>query len=148
MKRLFVSVLIVVVVLSGCGGCGGKSVGGSTAPPTTGPTPIGNKLSGVCLGPYLTGNPDNGDLVAESNLRTYLGLVAANFSSCRTYGSTGGLEKFPAIAKGLGLKVAAGCWLGTNLEANEKEVKSLIDNCKAGTVMLQLLEAKFCFAVI
>ena len=112
-------------------GCGGGDNGG---PGVIIPPPIGNKLSGADLGAYLEGNPETGSVVQEANLRTYVGYVAANFSAGRTYGSGAGLEKFPAIAKSVGLKVAAGCWLSSNLAANTAEVDRLIVNCKAKNV--------------
>jgi len=133
MKRPLASIaFFILLALVGCSW--GEATDGNNAPSGTGPEQIGNKLSGVCLGPYLTGNPNTGSQVSETNLRTYLGYVAANFTSCRMYGSRAGLEKFPAIAKELGLKVAAGCWLSSDLDANEGELNSLIASCQAGNV--------------
>jgi exo-beta-1,3-glucanase (GH17 family) len=144
--ELLVVIAIIAIIaglLAGCGGgAGGNGVTGTTNPPSQtidGPKPIGNKLSGVCFGPYLKGNPNAGSIVSEGDLRIYLSYVAANFTSCRSYGSTLGLEKFPAIAKELGLYVAAGCWLGPDLSANENEVKNLIANCRAGNVDIALV---------
>lgn len=124
------SAVLLTTILTGCSW--GETTG--IFDPPSGPQQIGSKLSGVCLGPYLTGNPNTGSQVSESNLRTLLGYVAANFTRCRTYGSLSGLEKFPAIAKELGLRVAAGCWLGSDTDANENEIGSLISSCLAGNV--------------
>ena len=141
----FAIVMSLLVFLAGCGGGSGKGTtpGGNNPPGTptspTGPRQIGFKLSGVCFGPFLTGNPDNGSTVSESDLRNYLAYVAVNFNGARSYGSTGGLEKFPIIAKALGIqKVAAGSWLSggsdARLAANETEIKSLTANCQSGNV--------------
>ena len=125
--------LLLLLILAGCSW--GETTGAFNPPSgSSNPQQIGRKLSGICLGPYLTGNPNTGSQVSESDLRAYLDYVAANFTGCRMYGATSGLEKFPAIAKELGLKVAAGCWLSSDLNANENEVNSLIVSCQAGNV--------------
>src|SRR3990167_6502115 len=74
--------MIAALLLFALVGCSwGETIDGNNPP--SGPQQIGNKLSGVCLGPFLTGNPNTGSQVAESDLRTLLGYVAANFTSCR-----------------------------------------------------------------
>jgi len=134
-------IAIVAGVLTGCGG-GGGSKGGIIPNPVV--KPIGNQLFGVCFGPYLKGNPDTGSVVSEGDIRLYLTYVAANFKACRTYGSTGGLEKLPAIAKSMGLYVAMGAWL-TNpstpaaIAANESQIESLIKLCKTGNVDIAIV---------
>ncbi len=125
--------MFILATFSGCGG-GGGSMSGPSGPGDGGgggQQPIGIKLSGVCLGPYIVGNPNSGAVVSESDLRQYLTIIALNFKSVRFYGSTGGLEKGPAIAKSLGLKVASGAWIGANDSANDKEIASLKANCEA-----------------
>lgn len=93
----------------------------------------------MSFGPYLTGNPDHGSTVSEANLRRYLQVIAANFKSCRTFGSTAGLERFPSIAKSLGLTVTASAWLSSDLAANEEQINALIEQCQSGKVDLAVV---------
>ncbi len=45
----------------------------------------------------------------------------------RTFGCTNGLEVEGKIAHEVGLKVAVGAWISTDLDGNEKEISSLIN---------------------
>ena len=150
MKRSLVATatLIMLILIAGCSG--GDKIkttpgGGTIDPPPVTYQQVGlYKLSGICFGPYPVGNPNYGDIVSEADIRRYLGPVAANFYGGRSYGSTNGMEKFAAIAKSLGLKVAAGAWLGSEKfasgkTANEKEIANLIAACRAGNVDIAIV---------
>lgn len=142
------AMLLLTLLAVGCGssthtGTGGNTGGGGTGgggdnpdTPVTPvlPTSIGNKLYGVDLGPYLTGNPNNGDVVTEATLRSCVQLISVNFQSCRVFSTTAGLERFPAIAKEYGLRVAVGAWLSRDVSANEREITGLITLCQTGQV--------------
>jgi exo-beta-1,3-glucanase (GH17 family) len=110
----------------------------NTSTPTYGPfiTQVGNKLSGVCFGQYINGMTSPGQTVTTDQLQEELAYVANNFKSVRFYSSTGGMENAPAIAKMLGLTVAAGCLIDSTqtAEQTQLEIMNLINNCNAGDV--------------
>jgi cellulose synthase/poly-beta-1,6-N-acetylglucosamine synthase-like glycosyltransferase/exo-beta-1,3-glucanase (GH17 family) len=63
-----------------------------------------------------------GSTVSEAQIRADLTAIAAEADAIRTYGSTQGLERVPAIAAELGLKVTLGVWIGRDAVRNEREI--------------------------
>lgn len=129
--------LLVSLLMTGCGGGGRSQVpSASTSIGRGSPQSIGNKLSGVNFGQYLNGITNVGDPISSSQLQTELAYVAANFTTVRTFSSTGGMELAPSIAKGLGLRVAAGCWIDGKQSPSQRqqEIANLISNCNSGSV--------------
>jgi len=92
------------------------------------------KIFGLSYGPYVTGNPENGDVVTSETIDKQLSILAPKTWWIRSYGSTLGLENAPAIAHEKGLKVAQGAWLNTDPVANDVELNSLITLAKSGKV--------------
>jgi exo-beta-1,3-glucanase (GH17 family) len=113
-------------------GSAGLVTGGHAA---LGFTPALYRVHGLNFSPFvLTQNPDQGAVVGPEQTRARLLLVAGLTRWVRTFGATGGLEHIPSQARALGLKVAAGAWLGRNLTANETELAALIDLAQRGLV--------------
>jgi exo-beta-1,3-glucanase (GH17 family)/cellulose synthase/poly-beta-1,6-N-acetylglucosamine synthase-like glycosyltransferase len=63
-----------------------------------------------------------GSTVSEAQIRADLAAIAVKAGAIRTYGSTQGLERIPAIAAELGLKVTLGIWIGRDAARNEREI--------------------------
>jgi len=93
---------------------------------------------GLCFGPYLNGlDPNHKDIVPPEQISSLLETVAPYCEWVRTHGATHGLEYVPAVAKSLGLSVAAACWLGnypSDPGANESEIISVIALGQSGDV--------------
>lgn len=102
--------------------------------------PAAVRLYGVSFGPYVNGkNPNVNPLVTASEIRSLLTTIAPNVLWVRSFSMTNGLENLPAIARSLGLKVAAGVWIGKDLAANDAEIQSLISAANAGLVDLVIV---------
>ena len=69
----------------------------------------------------------DGSMVSEEQIRTDLTAIAEKAKAIRTYGSTQGLERVPAIAAELGLKVTLGIWIGRDAARNEREIVTALD---------------------
>ncbi len=120
MKHILLSLIVLATTLL-LTGCGGGGTGGGNIDPV-----VINKIHGLCVGPYLTGNPNNGDSVSSETVDRLLERAERISEWVSTYSSTHGAELIPPRAKALGLKVAAGCWLSSNMAANETEINALI----------------------
>ncbi|NMB61168.1 MAG: hypothetical protein GYA18_02360 [Chloroflexi bacterium] len=113
-----------------------------TAIPTITPTPrpyIENPISGINLGPYLYDDPNMGATVSESDLRALIERIEPYTYWIRTYGTENGLENAGAIAHDLGLNIAVGAWLSSDLAANESQMNSLIEMAENGDVDLAII---------
>jgi cellulose synthase/poly-beta-1,6-N-acetylglucosamine synthase-like glycosyltransferase/exo-beta-1,3-glucanase (GH17 family) len=73
----------------------------------------------------FTGHPSDG--VPEEQIRTDLTAIAAQAKAVRTYSSTQGLERVPAIAAELGLTVTLGVWVDKDTARTEREIASALD---------------------
>ena len=67
-----------------------------------------------------------GSTVPEARIRADLAAIAAKADAVRTYGSTQGLERVPAIAQELGLKVTLGIWIGRDAARNQREIAAAL----------------------
>ncbi|MFW6110288.1 MAG: glycosyl hydrolase family 17 protein [Patescibacteria group bacterium] len=105
--------------------------GTPTPPPTRS---IVYKVYGLDFGPYTEEgqNPEYGTVIGEGQIRELLTVIAPYTRWVRTFGSTHGLENMGRIGHEYGLKVAAGAWLGRDLDANEEQISSLIEIAGAG----------------
>ena len=107
----------------------------STPTPTPEPTPnIAYQVHGLNFGPYTKEgqNPDYGTVIDEEQIRNLLEIIAPYTEWVRTFGCDHGLEKIGRIGHEMGLKVAVGAWLSSDLAANEEQISSLINIAKAG----------------
>ncbi|OGY25961.1 MAG: hypothetical protein A2Z24_02480 [Candidatus Woykebacteria bacterium RBG_16_44_10] len=104
----------------------------STATRTPTPTVV-YRLYGLNFSPYMDGqDPNHGDQISESQLRSRMAIIAPYTRWIRTFGCGAGLEKAGQIAHEMGLKAAIGAWLSSDLTANEREINCLISLAKAG----------------
>ena len=69
--------------------------------------------------------------ISEARLRTDLQQLAQYTSRIRTYSTDHGLERVPAIARELGLKVTLGIWLGKDRRRNVAAVEKAISAAAA-----------------
>jgi uncharacterized repeat protein (TIGR01451 family) len=92
-------------------------------------------LDGLNFSPYLAGqNPNFQPQIPADQIHSRMQIVAPYTTWVRTFGSANGLEESPRIAKELGLKMAAGAWLGRDPAANIIEIRNLIVAANAGWV--------------
>src|ERR1700730_1930666 len=94
--------------------------------PDTAAASVDGKLPSVSYNRFAQKTPD-GLIVPEAQLRTDLTAIAAYAKSVRTYASTQGLERVPAIAAEFGLTVTLGIWLDKNKARNEREIATALD---------------------
>lgn len=98
------------------------------------------KLNGLDYSPFLTGqDPNRGSQVTYAQNYSRMQIVAPYTVWIRSFGSTGGLENTPAIARSLGLKVAANAWISSDLSQNTAEINNLIAAANAGHVDIAIV---------
>jgi len=90
------------------------------------------RLYGLDFGPHIEEGEDPSTIISEEQLRQRMEIIAPYTEWIRTYSCNNGLENAGFIAHELGLKVAVGAWLGTDLSANEREISTLISIAQAG----------------
>lgn len=103
--------------------CGGSSSGGTEmAPP---PSPAYQVA--VDFSPYERDqDPNAGAIVDDAQIERRLRPLAGYVKAIRTFGTTHGLERIPALARARGFEVWAGAWLSRDRAANEAEIAALI----------------------
>jgi exo-beta-1,3-glucanase (GH17 family) len=67
----------------------------------------------------------------EQTLERDLRQLSTITGCVRTYGTSGGLDQVPAIAKRLGMTVWLGAWIGREAERNAQEIETAIAGIKA-----------------
>ncbi|MCX6792094.1 MAG: glycosyl hydrolase family 17 protein [Candidatus Gottesmanbacteria bacterium] len=95
---------------------------------------------GIGYSPYRDGqNPDWGPYPSVDDIREDIGILDSTIlcphvkqepiTEIRTYGSDHNAEKIPQLIleKGSSLKINAGCWLGNDLDVNEKMIVALVE---------------------
>lgn len=127
MQRFSWRVVVVLLVLVLC-----LQEGRASVPP----------IYGFDVGFYIGDQDPNATpppQVSEAQIRDRLELVAPYTTWVRPFSSANGHEKVPAVARSLGLKVAAGAWIGKDLSHNAIEIQNLIANANAGLVDLAIV---------
>lgn len=112
---------VLTSIVLGCHliACGG---GGSTLASDAQPYRIAVNFS-----PYEDGqDPNAGARVDEAQIDRRLRPLQGYVTAIRTFGSTRGLERIPALARARGLEVWAGAWIGRDRSANDEELDALI----------------------
>jgi exo-beta-1,3-glucanase (GH17 family) len=94
--------------------------------PDTAAASVDDKLPSVSYNRFAQKTPD-GLIVPEAQIQTDLAAIAGYAKSVRTYASTQGLERVPAIAAELGLTVTLGIWLDKDKARNEREIATALD---------------------
>src|ERR1700709_1939581 len=94
--------------------------------PDTTAASVDDRLPSVSYNRFAQKTSD-GLIVPEAQIRTDLTAIAGYAKAVRTYASTQGLERVPAIAAELGLTVTLGIWLDKNKARNEREIATALD---------------------
>ena len=95
---------------------------------------------GIDFSPYEDGqNPNVNPTVSRAQILARMQIVAPCTTWVRTFSVTHGLEVAGEVAHGLGLKIAAGAWLSGDLQANDREIASLIALGQAGQADLLIV---------
>jgi GPH family glycoside/pentoside/hexuronide:cation symporter len=91
------------------------------------------RLYGLCYSAYA---PDQkaGDVLAPSQVRRRVAVVAPHTRWLRSFACTEGHELIPAVAREHGLKTMVGAWISADRERNEREIHGLVTLAKAGFV--------------
>jgi GPH family glycoside/pentoside/hexuronide:cation symporter len=90
-------------------------------------------LYGLCYSAYGPGQ-GAGDVLAPSQVRRRVGLIAPHTRWLRSFACTEGHELIPAVAREHGLKTMVGAWISADRERNEREIHGLVTLAKAGLV--------------
>ncbi|MBN1521666.1 MAG: hypothetical protein JW928_03960 [Candidatus Aureabacteria bacterium] len=89
---------------------------------------FGRRLAGLDYGPFREAqNPKNRAFPSEEEIKEDMIILREMTDVVRIYSVTGENEKIVQLADELGLQVAAGAWLGSSEEDNEKEISRLIE---------------------
>ncbi|GEM_PF-1686129 len=94
---------------------------------------VGNAyhVHGLNFSPILSGQ--NGSTpITSTQLTARMTIIQNHTDWVRTFGASNGLEQAGAIAHKLGLKIAMGAWISTDLAANEIEINNLIAAANRG----------------
>ena len=148
------ALLTLCFLMSGCGGGGGNS--GTVNPPV-----VAYQLDGLDFGPYITGSPSSGP-VSDQTLTQLIGVVKPYTKVIRVY-TTFDIKTLAAgrhrsrsgrsydvydtattiaivtRARQMGIQVAIGCWLSSDLVANDREMANLIALAKLGNVDIGII---------
>ena len=90
-------------------------------------------MYGLCFSAY-TVSQRAGDVLAPSQVRRRVALLAPHTRWLRSFASTEGHELIPTVAREHGLKTMVGAWISADRERNEREIHGLITLAKAGMV--------------
>jgi glycoside/pentoside/hexuronide:cation symporter, GPH family len=90
-------------------------------------------LYGLCFSAYTMGQRA-GDVLAPSQVRRRIELLAPHTRWLRSFACTEGHELIPAVAREKGLKTMVGAWISSDRERNEREIHGLVTLAKAGLV--------------
>lgn len=92
------------------------------------------KIHGLDFSPFVEAgqNPDQGSVVSQAQVNRLVDIIAPKIEWLRTYGSCSGNQFAPPRAKQLGLSVAIGIWLSSNLTANETEITAAVNLANSG----------------
>ncbi len=88
-------------------------------------------LRGVSYNPSHLYTDEDHKFVAEARIKADLEQLRPVVKRVRTYSVGRGLDRVPAVAARLGMKVSLGCWIDDNLQLNEQEIKKCIETIKA-----------------
>ncbi|MBD3221604.1 MFS transporter, partial [bacterium] len=94
---------------------------------------LSGQVHGMCFSPYREGQTI-GDRLTEQQIRQRMEVIAPYTRWVRSFSCTDGNELTAAVARENGLRIIAGAWIGTDREANEREIAALIEVARAGHV--------------
>ncbi|MGB6085387.1 MAG: cellulose synthase, partial [Parvibaculum sp.] len=86
------------------------------------------EIVGLSYSPYRQGqDPTQNRHPTLEQIKADMQLLSGTVQAIRTYSVIKGQEKIPELAAEYGLSVAAGAWIGPDLERNENELANLIE---------------------
>src|SRR5690606_1911990 len=86
------------------------------------------EIVGLSYSPYRQGqDPTQNRHPTLEQIEADMQLLSGTVQAIRTYSVIKGQEKIPELASQYGLSVAAGAWIGPDLERNENELANLIE---------------------
>jgi cellulose synthase/poly-beta-1,6-N-acetylglucosamine synthase-like glycosyltransferase/exo-beta-1,3-glucanase (GH17 family) len=86
------------------------------------------EIVGLSYSPYRQGqDPRMNRHPSAEQIEEDMKLLSGTVQAIRTYSMVYGQQKIPELAAKYGLSVAAGAWIGPNLERNEVELERLIE---------------------
>jgi cellulose synthase/poly-beta-1,6-N-acetylglucosamine synthase-like glycosyltransferase/exo-beta-1,3-glucanase (GH17 family) len=94
--------------------------------PDTAAASVEDSLPSISYNRFAEQSAD-GFRVPEARIRADLTEIAKHARAVRTYASTQGLERVPAIAAELGLTVTLGVWIDKDKVRNEREIATALD---------------------
>jgi glycoside/pentoside/hexuronide:cation symporter, GPH family len=94
---------------------------------------LGSPMYGLCFSAYAEGQRA-GDVLAPSQVRRRVALLAPYTRWLRSFACTEGHELIPAVAREHGLKTMVGADPRADRERNEREIHGLVTLAKAGLV--------------
>ncbi len=98
-----------------------------------GGSPSTRPFLGLNFSPFMFDqSPDIGAVVSPTQITARLATIAPWTQWIRLFGTGGGLDKAPALAKGFGLKVACAAWLSNDPVADNQELTALETLGRAG----------------
>lgn len=77
-----------------------------------------------------TAGPGSQASTSAAQIRADLAALRGTTRAVRTYASTGGSEKIPAIAAALGLETSIGAWIGRDEDRNARELAAVVKLAK------------------
>jgi exo-beta-1,3-glucanase (GH17 family) len=77
--------------------------------------------------------------VSKRDIEEDLQIIKQVSSCVRTYGTSGGLDQVPQVARELGMKVRLGAWLGNDKKENQRELNKAIALTKSHVDVVELL---------
>lgn len=92
-----------------------------------------NGMHGICFSLYEDGQKP-GDIITAEQVNRRIQILKPYSKWVRSFSCIEGNEHIPRIAKENGMQTLVGAWLGDDLELNEKEIESLINLAKEGSV--------------
>lgn len=88
-------------------------------------------IHGISFSPYVEGQGP-GTTIGEAQIRERLGIIQPYVRWIRTFSTTDGHERIPAIASENGLRTMVGVWLDEDRDRNELEIANAIEIGKSG----------------
>jgi len=109
----------------------------ATSPACSSPAYV---LTGINFSPYEDGqDPNVNPAISAAQITERMQIIAPCTTWVRTYSVTNGMEAAGGIAHGMGLKIAAGAWIGSDPQSNQAEITSLINLANAGQADLLIV---------
>ncbi len=93
--------------------------------------PMPSLLRGYCYSPFrYCQSPNKGIFPTADEIEADIPFLFHNCNGIRTYSSCGVQGRIPEFAEEYGLRVAAGTWLGRDMQINEQEIRCAISVTK------------------